>query len=78
MHLTNYSINKAFINTKKSDSALLHAKSTSTTVKWKISEFWAYLQKQGHDADLLRVLLFSPIFTLHYKGVLVINRRNCY
>lgn len=54
MHLTNYSINKAFINTKKSDSALLHAKSTSTTVKWKISEFWAYLQNQGHDADLLR------------------------
>uniref|UniRef100_A0A183CKX1 Thioredoxin domain-containing protein n=1 Tax=Globodera pallida TaxID=36090 RepID=A0A183CKX1_GLOPA len=40
MHLTNYSINK-------------HA-SEEPVPKWRLSEFWAYLNAHGHDSESLR------------------------
>lgn len=45
MHLTNYSINK---------SAQENAGVEQPVAKWALSEFWTYLEKQGHDAEGLK------------------------
>jgi tubulin polyglutamylase TTLL4 len=52
MHLTNYSINKAYsVNAKEGETA-----KSAQAMKWKLSEFWTYLRELGHDADALKVL----------------------
>lgn len=57
MHLTNYSINK---------SAQENGTADQPVQKWTLTEFWAYLTRQGYDAESLK----SDIQHLAIKAVI--------
>ncbi|CAK5101354.1 unnamed protein product [Meloidogyne enterolobii] len=54
MHLTNYSINKLAVSSSSSTQTEDGGEQQFVVPKWKLTQFWKYLDKLGHNSNNLK------------------------